>query len=720
MPNIFQFMPSASEGAVAGLRDFQTTLQTVDALDQRYRDVKERRNLEEDRKARAGATPSKPGVAIPLDAPNIEMLDTYQAPVQNAGVQPQVVPAKPTAAQMNQVTTNVDTVNAPNFTATNVNTAGLKGIPTDQLTKEQWASLPQPEKNARIQILNDQNRLKAGGLEAVKVPAAVGDVVAGPYNFGAEVLTRGANAVGIPRIGKALGVYGPDVTRVEVPKVLGGGPLPYLTATQESIDTLRKPVTEADVVAGLKGAKDVKTITGATGTTGAGTPTGGSPPGKAGLPSQVDEGQFNLVFDRLINVESGALQYDKNGNLTESSKGALGITQVMPATAKKPGYGVVPLKNQSKEEYIRFGRDYLTALLTKYNGDFQKALAAYNAGPGTIDKAIAKGGDKWLTLAPKESQNYVTKFAGLSGDGVPNQVAQNTVGTQPGLELISTANAGESAGVSTGKPSNMNTALNMSPRDFDIMNTYALNERQTTVDLYNRRRQDLIDRVNAANSAGNIARADEIMNQVDQLDLGINSTLKTIDNSLWRAQGDKASQEFMFTGNPARVQAVWSHYVGSQIQIQPRSDGMYNLYVNGQPAVDNNGQFIVRDRTSLAQDFYRSIDAEYRKQDQAFRADRAKFTYEKGIEAQANLSVKQLEVLGTINKAIIDGNYKLAEKQLDMNGFGSPALTTDGVAYVNKNGDVIVFRNNPPKLANGMTGEQVQYFPAPGAGLRKQ
>lgn len=687
MPSIFQFLPAASEGVVAGLQNFQNTLQAVDALDQRYRDVKERRNLDEAWKAGTGSTPVKPGVALPLEAPNLEMLDTYQAPVQNVGVQPPMVPAKPTTDQMKQVTTNVDTVNVPNFTATNVASGGVKQ--------------PTPRIGATSRLGDYVYDIKSKFEDYRAKNLAVGDI------------DKQINALISERARMKYDFLTPLTAEQ---KAAQDKAIPQIDAMIAELQAKKSEVQNA----GLKGANNAKTITGATGTTGVGTPTGGTPPGKVGLPSQVDESQFNLVFDRLINVESGALQYDKNGNLTESSKGALGITQVMPATAKKPGFGVAPLKNQSKEEYIRFGREYLTALLTKYNGDFQKALAAYNAGPGTIDKAIAKGGDKWLTLAPKESQNYVNKFAGLSGNTVPTQVAENAVNAQPKLELVTTANAGENVGLTPGRPNTLNTAVNMSPRDFDILNTYILNERQTTVDLYNRKRQALINRANAAGNAGNVQRAYELLEQVDQLDSGINGALRSIDNNLWRAQGDKASQEFTFTGNPARMQAVWSHYLGSQIQIQPRSDGMYNLYINGQPAVDDKGQFIVRDRNSLSQEFYRTISEEYRKQDQAFRADRAKFTYEKGIEAQANLSVKQLEVLGNINKAIIDGNYKLAEKQLEMSGFGSPALTADGVAYVNKNGDVIVFRNNPPKLANGMTGEQVQYFPAPGAGLRKQ
>jgi hypothetical protein len=159
----------------------------------------------------------------------------------------------------------------------------------------------------------------------------------------------------------------------------------------------------------------------------------------------------------------------------------------------------------------------------------------------------------------------------------------------------------------------LNAYAEMRQDGISVEYSYLLNERNTAVEVYERKRQDLINRANAAGSAGNVARANEFMDQIDTLDLGIKGTLKTLDNNLWRAQGDKASQEFMLTGNPARMQSVWSHYSGSQVQIQPRSDGMYNFYINGQPAVDDKGQFIVRDRTSLVQDFYRSIGTNYRK-----------------------------------------------------------------------------------------------------------
>jgi len=104
------------------------------------------------------------------------------------------------------------------------------------------------------------------------------------------------------------------------------------------------------------------------------------------------------VGDRLLNA---LIKQESGGNnAAVSSAGARGVTQVMPNTARDPGYGVQPMRNQTEQEYKRFGREYLGAMLNKYNGDLNLALAAYNAGPGRVDKA---GG---VPNIP-ETQNYV-------------------------------------------------------------------------------------------------------------------------------------------------------------------------------------------------------------------------------------------------------------------------------------------------------------------------
>jgi len=115
------------------------------------------------------------------------------------------------------------------------------------------------------------------------------------------------------------------------------------------------------------------------------------------------------LFKTVVNIESGGKQYDTSGDILTSPKGAEGATQVIPSTQKDPGFGVQPMKDKSPQEFMRFGKDYLSALYNKYSGSPEKAAAAYNAGPGAVDKLIEKHGDNWKDHLPTETKNYVEK-----------------------------------------------------------------------------------------------------------------------------------------------------------------------------------------------------------------------------------------------------------------------------------------------------------------------
>lgn len=91
-----------------------------------------------------------------------------------------------------------------------------------------------------------------------------------------------------------------------------------------------------------------------------------------------------------------------------SPKGARGLMQVMPATARDPGFGIRP-SNGTPADDVRVGKEYRRTMQKRYGGDPAKMWAAYNAGPGRVDDAIARYGDRWLDALPSETRNYVAK-----------------------------------------------------------------------------------------------------------------------------------------------------------------------------------------------------------------------------------------------------------------------------------------------------------------------
>ncbi len=110
--------------------------------------------------------------------------------------------------------------------------------------------------------------------------------------------------------------------------------------------------------------------------------------------------------------------------LAQSNKGALGVMQLMPATAKrtakdlKLGYSKEQLKNP--EYNITLGSHYLQQLLERFDNNYVLATAAYNAGPHRIDEWLSYRdmGDDWAhwiaTIPYKETRKYVQNILAFS------------------------------------------------------------------------------------------------------------------------------------------------------------------------------------------------------------------------------------------------------------------------------------------------------------------
>lgn len=101
----------------------------------------------------------------------------------------------------------------------------------------------------------------------------------------------------------------------------------------------------------------------------------------------VAEGLIKAVIQAESNFKTTAV----------SSAGAQGLMQLMPATAA--GLGVTDSFNP--EQNVMAGTRFLKDMLTRYGGDIDKALAAYNWGPGNLERGNGR--------LPRETQDYLVK-----------------------------------------------------------------------------------------------------------------------------------------------------------------------------------------------------------------------------------------------------------------------------------------------------------------------
>ncbi len=116
----------------------------------------------------------------------------------------------------------------------------------------------------------------------------------------------------------------------------------------------------------------------------------------------IDAGISPDYFVRQIYLESG---FNPNA---QSGAGAAGIAQFMPGTAR--GLGINPWDPIAA---LKAAAQMMANSAHQYGGDYAKALAAYNAGSGTVNYAVNTCGSAWMNCLPAETRHYIYIIMGI-------------------------------------------------------------------------------------------------------------------------------------------------------------------------------------------------------------------------------------------------------------------------------------------------------------------
>lgn len=378
-------------------------------------------------------------------------------------------------------------------------------------------------------------------------------------------------------------------------------------------------------------------------------------------------------------------QVESNNNPNAvSPKGATGLMQVMPATAMDPGFGLPTVFDFAASKGMQIGkRDaatasallkipeigaeygsmYSNAMAQRYGNNQTLQLIAYNMGPSATDKWLAAGGD--MSKLPKETRDYVAKIDKLAGTAQPSVIKD--VPITPDGQIVKVADV---------KPPTQ--AAQKKVTDFYLANPEAIGgDMQRAL-----RQRDELNRL-----AGMYQRSGMGMQYME-----LRSKIIEIDEGMFYLQGMQGLQDLATANDPRRLSAVATHYAGTPIAFQPRTDGRYNIFVNGTMTRE------AVDASDVADLSRRSFDGGYRQTMAQVSSEAAT----KRMDSQFKIAEENAKIYATMIKDVnlegVKGNNSMRLEWLKANAGWDikPSGAADGGFLIKPpNGSPFYYNSNP-------------------------
>lgn len=375
-----------------------------------------------------------------------------------------------------------------------------------------------------------------------------------------------------------------------------------------------------------------------------------------------------VVFKRLIGTES-SFKADAINNVNGKPV-AFGIAQIYTTNIGTKQGQISQADAMDPLKAIPYAAQLFAQYLKEANGNYEQALYRYK-GATSVGGRAAMARPIATILSGIDQPGVAPVQVAAAPGTTTTDVTAPTIGAAPAAAPAPGAAttpvvAGPIASAAT--PGVKQTKEPKSPTSYYLANTDAITGDQKLLgDQYQRVRTDAIRKFQMYQKAGMGAEAELVRDQISQLDNSYRD-----GNRLLQAMGTVYQLEY--ANDPRGVSAAMSFYVGQPVAFQPRSDGNFNMWVNGQKVGEPMTRAQIRD---AAREMF---DTKYREAKIASQSEFGMFVAKEGAKGQITAATKRDEIQATMIKDVMlettKGNFRLKEEAMKQGWTAKPDTAT--------------------------------------------